>query len=117
MPQPERPPRRAAVGIVRGRVFVDQAVRLDGRHFERCSFDGCVLEVGGAEVGTLTGCSITRSGLAPVDAAEVTLQQLALLYADPGFRDVVEGWLQDIRETYAREDPPVPASPPGSFDA
>ncbi|HXH79564.1 hypothetical protein [Nocardioides sp.] len=102
--------------VVQGQAFVGQTIRIDGRRFERCSFTDCVIEFGGAEIGSIAGCSLTRTGLAPVDAAETTLQQLALMYEDPGFREVIETMFDDVRGMFADEDAPS-SSPVASFDA
>lgn len=119
MPQPDRQPKQkpASMQVVRGQTFVGQTFRIDGRRFERCSFTDCVLEVGGTEVGTLTGCSLSRTGMMLVGAAETTIQQLSVMYSDPGFREIVEDWFRDVREMFAADDAPEPSPPSGPFDA
>lgn len=64
------------------RTFQDERVRLDGRYFEACRFEGCQLEYEGGAPPIITDCTLSASDVVLEGAAERTLEALRAMYSE-----------------------------------
>jgi hypothetical protein len=73
------------------KTFENETVRLDGNRYTECVFKNCTLEFAGGPVPEINSCESQDCKWAFTEAAERTLQFMALLYkSGEGGRRLVE---------------------------
>jgi hypothetical protein len=82
-----------------GRTIRKGVIRLDGNQFVNCTIEDCTIEFAGNLEGVvLIGCTINRCAIGLVGPALDTLAFLGLIYHQEGFTEIVEGWINGIRQ-------------------
>ncbi len=98
-----------------GQTFNDEAIDVDGKRFERCTFNRCKIIFNGQAATAFDRCTFNQCQWVFDKGAEQTLQYLSALYTglDQGGKDMVEAIFDSIRQGGvghgALEDLPVPA--------
>jgi len=85
------------VSIV-GQSFGRQQIVLDGKSFKRCSFDGTEVIFKGQDAFQLIDTNMKDFLLTYSENAAITLQVLTEIYKHPGFKEIVENTLQNVRD-------------------
>lgn len=85
--------------LVQGKTFGIQQVVLDGKRFERCSFDGTEM-VFNADNGFSFNSNNMKSNIRITfnKSAALTLRALTALYSDKAFQPFVESTFKTIKE-------------------
>ena len=79
------------------RTFEKRRVRLDGNEFHECTFNECLLEVGGVPFKWGANNHLIESGFTFVDRAASFLIFLQEFYQDPVFQPMIEELFVNIR--------------------
>lgn len=103
--------------IKKGIRFRHQRVRLDGNDFIGCTFDDCVLEIGGGLFVLGQGNAINNARIDFVDNATTFLMVLEQLYREPGLRPVVERLIELVRTGEFSKNVSLNRERPGDFHA
>lgn len=78
---PPEPPIDPELELVRGRHFKGETVRMDGKDFRHCHFNGCILEFGATKRFNLFGdIQFDNNQWSFVDNAGETINVLTLLH-------------------------------------
>jgi hypothetical protein len=79
-----------------GRTYGAEVVRIDGKNFTDCKFDGTILEYAGGTAGGFQNCSFSGIRISFVDAAGNTMNFLKAIYH--GFGEVGEAMVNTTFE-------------------
>ena len=91
MPPPDTP------SIVRGKTFVGDRIRLDGRTFVGCRFRDCTLEIAGSAAFALERCDVSRCEWIVVGCAATAIRMLARVQQDYDARPLIEDLQGQVR--------------------
>ncbi len=98
-----------------GQIFNNEAIDVDSKKFERCTFNQCKIVFNGRAATEFSGCTFNECQWVFNAGAEQTLHYLTALYhgLGQGGSDIVEAIFDSIRQGGmghgALEDLPVPA--------
>lgn len=82
---------------IRGRSYVGETVRVDGKHFIDCHFNGCIMDFGATAPFKITGNgSATNVQWHFSENAGATIHVMRMLY-QWGMRDTIEQMIAHIR--------------------
>jgi len=77
--------------------FKNTNVQLDGKHYERCKFEDCVIAYGGGPPPTLIENDFKNCSWQFVGSAQNTLQFMKGIY-NGGGKEIIEVTLNEIRQ-------------------
>jgi hypothetical protein len=101
----------------RDKVFKGRAIRLDGNQYEGCTFDECLLEIGGAAPFKMDRCARINCETVFVGAAGNVMVMLAQLYADPESRAWVDRLFEQLKRGGLNKSQALKFPDTSGFDA
>lgn len=84
---------------VAGRDFSGEHVRIDGKHFEDCTFDTCTLVYSGGTPPNFVRCDFAAPHFAFEGAAQSTVQLMSAIYNGIDER-IIEKTFDQIRKGF-----------------
>ncbi len=82
---------------IQGATLEQCVVALDNSSYANCTFKGCTVTYAGANLSNMTGCSFDLTQFLFIGPAGNAIRLLALFYANPGMRSLIEDVFAAIR--------------------
>lgn len=80
--------------------FIDESIKLDGNHFENCTFTNCEIVFKGTSVFNLVGCRFNHCRWKFEGPAANTMNFLKIMYKEMGEfgKQMVEATFENIKK-------------------